>query len=582
MDIFNILTLFGGLALFLFGMSVMGDGLEKSAGSKLKTILERLTSSPVRGFFLGLAVTAVIQSSSATTVMVVGFVNSGIMSLRQAIGIIMGANVGTTVTAWILSLSGIQGDSFVVQMLKPSSFSPVLAVIGIILYMFVKSSKKRDVGSILLGFAILMFGMETMSGAVAPLKDVPEFTHILLLFSNPILGVLAGALLTAIIQSSSASVGILQALSATGQITFGSAIPIILGQNIGTCATAMLSSVGTNVNARRTAIVHLYFNIIGTVVFLSAFYLLKSIFDFQFVHDSVNQVGIAVVHTTFNLVCTAVMLPFAGVLEKLACATIKDEQQPDEFQLLDPRLMVTPPVAIEQARKLTVRMAEKAEAAMNDALSLIADFDPVVYQRVHETESRIDVYEDRLGTYLVELSARSLSQADSREISRLLHTIGDFERISDHAVDIAEAAEEIDSKQIVFSADAQQEIKVISAAVSRVLHMSIQSFTTGDIALAQQVEPLEEVVNHLRSTIKNRHIARLQEGSCTIELGFVFSDLLTGFERVSDHCSNIAACMIELQHGSYDTHEYLNSIKSGKNADFIDRYNHFLTEYALP
>ena len=582
MDIFNILTLFGGLALFLFGMSVMGDGLEKSAGSKLKTILERLTSSPVRGFFLGLAVTAVIQSSSATTVMVVGFVNSGIMSLRQAIGIIMGANVGTTVTAWILSLSGIQGDSFVVQMLKPSSFSPVLAVIGIILYMFVKSSKKRDVGSILLGFAILMFGMETMSGAVAPLKDVPEFTHILLLFSNPILGVLAGALLTAIIQSSSASVGILQALSATGQITFGSAIPIILGQNIGTCATAMLSSVGTNVNARRTAIVHLYFNIIGTIVFLSAFYLLKSIFDFQFVHDSVNQVGIAVVHTAFNLVCTAVMLPFAGVLEKLACATIKDERQPDEFQLLDPRLMVTPPVAIEQARKLTVRMAEKAEAAMNDALSLIADFDPAVYERVHETESRIDVYEDRLGTYLVELSARSLSQADSREISRLLHTIGDFERISDHAVDIAEAAEEINSKQIVFSADAQQEIKVISAAVSRVLHMSIQSFTTGDIALAQQVEPLEEVVNHLRSAIKNRHIARLQEGSCTIELGFVFSDLLTSFERVSDHCSNIAACMIELQHGSYDTHEYLNSIKSGKNADFVDRYNHFLTEYALP
>ena len=582
MDIFNVLTLLGGLALFLFGMSIMGDGLEKSAGSKLKTILERLTSSPVRGFFLGLAVTAVIQSSSATTVMVVGFVNSGIMSLRQAIGIIMGANVGTTVTAWILSLSGIQGDSFVVQLLKPSSFSPVLAVIGIILYLFVKSSKKRDVGSILLGFAVLMFGMETMSGAVAPLKDVPEFTHILLLFSNPILGILAGALLTAIIQSSSASVGILQALSATGQITFGSAIPIILGQNIGTCATAMLSSVGTNVNARRTAIVHLYFNIIGTVVFLGAFYLLESIFDFQFVHDSINQVGIAVVHTAFNLVCTAVMLPFAGVLEKLACATIKDERQPDEFQLLDPRLMVTPPVAIEQARKLTVRMAEKAEAAMNDALSLIADFDPAVYERVHETESRIDVYEDRLGTYLVELSARSLSQADSREISRLLHTIGDFERISDHAVDIAEAAEEINSKQIVFSTDAQQEIKVISAAVRRVLHMSIQSFTTGDIALAQQVEPLEEVVNHLRSAIKNRHIARLQEGSCTIELGFVFSDLLTSFERVSDHCSNIAACMIELQHGSYDTHEYLNSIKSGKNADFVDRYNHFLTEYALP
>lgn len=375
----------------------MGDGLEKSAGSKLKTILERLTSSPLKGFLLGVAVTAVIQSSSATTVMVVGFVNSGIMNLRQAIGIIMGANVGTTVTSWILSLSGIQGDSFFVQMLKPSSFSPVLAVIGIVLYMFVKSSKKKDIGSILLGFAVLMFGMETMSGAVEPLKDVPAFTNILLLFSNPVLGVLAGAALTAIIQSSSASVGILQALSATGQITFGSAIPIILGQNIGTCATAMLSSVGTNKNARRTAIVHLYFNTIGTIVFLIAFYALKAVFDFQFVNGSINQVGIAIVHTTFNLVCTAVMLPFAGVLERLACATIKDEPtEADEFQLLDERLMVTPPVAIEQCRKLTIRMAEKSEHAMDLALSLIQNFDPEVYNTVRETEARIDVYEDRL------------------------------------------------------------------------------------------------------------------------------------------------------------------------------------------
>ena len=583
MNIFDVLSLFGGLALFLFGMSVMGDGLEKSAGSKLKTILERLTSSPLKGFVLGLAVTAVIQSSSATTVMVVGFVNSGIMSLRQAIGIIMGANVGTTVTSWILSLSGIQGDSFFVKMLKPSSFSPILAVLGIVLYMFVKSSKKKDIGSILLGFAVLMFGMDTMSSAVAPLKDVPEFTNILLLFSNPILGVLAGAVLTAIIQSSSASVGILQALSATGQITFGSAIPIILGQNIGTCATAMLSSVGTNKNARRTAVVHLYFNIIGTLVFLTGFYVLKSIFDFQFVNDAINQVGIAVVHTVFNLTCTAVMLPFAGVLERLACATIKDEENAeDEFQLLDERLMVTPPVAIEQCRKLTIKMAEKSERAMDQALSLVRNFDPEVYNTVRETESRIDVYEDRLGTYLVKLSAHSLSQADSREVSRLLHTIGDFERISDHAVDIAKAAEEMHNKEIHFSDDAQGEIDVISSAVRRVLHMSIESFTSGDVNLAFQVEPLEQVVDHLRGVMKNRHVARLQEGSCTIELGFIFSDLLTSFERVSDHCSNIAACMIELQHGSYDTHEYLNSIKNGQNSEFVEIYNDFLKEYVLP
>lgn len=584
MDIFNVLTLFGGLALFLFGMSVMGDGLEKSAGSKLKTILERLTSSPLKGFLLGVAVTAVIQSSSATTVMVVGFVNSGIMSLRQAIGIIMGANVGTTVTSWILSLSGIQGDSLFIRLLKPSSFSPILAIIGIFLYMFVKSSKKKDIGSILLGFAILMFGMETMSDAVAPLKDVPQFTHILLLFSNPFLGVLAGAALTAIIQSSSASVGILQALSATGSITFGSAIPIILGQNIGTCATAMLSSIGTNKNARRTAIVHLYFNIIGTILFLVLFYACNAIFQFQFVYSSINQLGIAIVHTCFNLLATGVMLPFAGVLERLACATVKDtETAPsNEFSLLDTRLMVTPPVAIEQCRKLAVKMAEKSENAMDRALTLIQNFDQETYDYVKETEAQIDVYEDRIGSYLVELSSHSLSQADSREVSRLLHSIGDFERISDHAVDVADAAKEMVDKELRFSDGAYAELKIICSAVRKVLNLSIQSFTMNNITLAEQVEPLEQVVDHLRSTIKNRHIARLQTGNCTIELGFVFSDLLTSFERASDHCSNIAACMIELQHGSYDTHEYLSRLKSGQDAEFVDRYNEYLKEYALP
>lgn len=583
MDIFDVLTLFGGLALFLFGMGIMGDGLEKSAGNKLKTILERLTSSPLKGFVLGLAVTSVIQSSSATTVMVVGFVNSGVMSLRQAIGIIMGANVGTTVTAWILSLSGIQGDSFVMQMLKPSSFSPILAVIGVILYMFVKSSKKKDIGAILLGFAVLMFGMETMSSAVEPLKDVPEFTNIILMFSNPILGVLAGAVLTAIIQSSSASVGILQALSATGSITFGSAIPIIMGQNIGTCATALLSSIGTNKNARRTAIVHLYFNIIGTVVFLALFYALNSILHFQFLDQAVNQFNIAVVHTCFNLLTTGLLLPFAGVLERLACATIKDDPATeDEFSLLDERLMVTPPVAIEQCRKLAVKMAEKSESAISQALSLIDRFDPETYAAVCEAESQIDVYEDRIGTYLVSLSSRSLSQADSREVSRLLHSIGDFERISDHAVDVANSAQEMHDKQIHFSDDATAEVKVISSAVRQVMHLSVQSFKTGDTSIAEQVEPLEQVVDHLRSTLKNRHIARLQNGECTIELGFIFTDLLTGFERVSDHCSNIAACIIELKHGSYDTHEYLSRLKSGQDTAFVEQYNAYLKEYVLP
>ncbi len=584
MDIFNLLSLLGGLAMFLFGMSVMGDGLEKCAGSKLKTILERLTSSPLKGFLLGVAVTAVIQSSSATTVMVVGFVNSGIMSLRQAVGIIMGANVGTTVTSWILSLSGIEGDSFFIQMLKPSSFSPILALIGIILYMFIKNSKKKDIGSILLGFSVLMFGMESMSGAVAPLKDIPAFTNILLLFSNPILGVLAGAVLTAVIQSSSASVGILQALSATGSITYGSAVPIILGQNIGTCATAMLSSVGANKNARRTAIVHLYFNMIGTFVFLIIFYVCKAAFDFQFVYQPINQLGIAIVHTAFNLVCTAVMLPFAGLLERLACATIKDEKDPeqDEFELLDERLMVTPPVAIARCYKLTIKMAEKANTAIDWALSLIQNFDAEKFQSVCDAESRIDTYEDRLGTYLVKLSALNLSQADSRTVSRMLHTIGDFERISDHAVDIAHAAKEMYTKEIAFSEDAQGEINVIADAVRRVLRLSIDGFAANNISAANQVEPLEQVVDHLGSVMKNRHIERLQEGECTIELGFIFSDLLTSFARVSDHCSNIAACIIELQHGSFDTHEYLNSIKNGQSQAFINAYNQFLAEYALP
>lgn len=583
MDIFNVLSLLGGLALFLFGMSVMGDGLEKSAGNKLKTILERLTSSPFKGFILGVAVTAVVQSSSATTVMVVGFVNSGIMSLRQAIGIIMGANVGTTITSWILSLSGIDGDSFFVQMLKPISFSPILAMIGIVMYIFMKDRRKKDIGSIFLGFTVLMFGMDTMSAAVKPLKDVPEFTNILLMFSNPILGVLAGAALTAIIQSSSASVGILQALSTTGSITYGSAIPIIMGQNIGTCATAILSSVGTNKNARRTAAVHLYFNIIGTFVFLALFYTLKSIFNFHFVGDPVNEFGIALVHTCFNLVSTIVMLPFAGVLERLACTTIPDEpeQTADDFSLLDQRLMVTPPIAIEQCRKMAIKMAEKSKIAIEKSLKLIKNYNEEDYNFVRETEARIDVYEDRLGSYLVALSSHSLSETDTREVSRILHSINDFERISDHAVGIAKAAKEMNDKQIHFSADAIKEIEVISSAVEKVLSMSVDCFTTNDLKIAALIEPLEQVVDHLRGVMKKRHISRLQEGLCTIELGFIFSDLLTNFERASDHCSNIAACMIELQHGAYYTHEYLSKIKSGKNSEFSEQYEQYLREFSI-
>lgn len=581
MSIFNVLTLFGGLAMFLFGMSVMGDGLEKSAGSRLKIILAELTSSPLRGFVLGLVVTAVIQSSSATTVMVVGFVNSGIMSLRQAIGIIMGANVGTTATAWLLSLSGIQGDSMLMQLLKPSSFAPVLAVIGIVMYMFLKNGKKKDVGSILLGFAVLMAGMESMSGAVEPLRDAPWFTGLFTLFTNPLLGVLAGALLTAVIQSSSASVGILQALSATGAITFGSAIPIIMGQNIGTTATALLSSVGTNKNARRAAIVHFYFNIIGTGVFLTGFYVLNAIFHFDFLANPIDQPGIAIVHTIFNLTCTAVLLPFAGALEKLACATIKDDEKgEDEFQLLDERLMVTPPVAIAQAKKLTVRMAELSCDSMNKAIDMVEHYDPQIGKYILETENKIDEFEDRLGTYLVGLAAQNLSQADSREVSKMLHIIGDFERISDHSCSTLKAAEEMADKKIHFSDEAMNELRVIGSAVKEVLGMTQDCVARENLSLAVQVEPLEQVVDYLKDQMRTRHILRLQEGSCTIELGFIFSDLLTDYERVSDHCSNIAACMIEMEHGSVDTHSYLGAIKSS-DENFALNYQEYRKKYTL-
>ena len=580
MDLFDVLTMLGGLSLFLFGMSIMGDGLERAAGNKLKTILERLTSSPIKGFFLGLIVTAIIQSSSATTVMVVGFVNSGVMKLGQAVGIIMGANVGTTVTAWILSLSGIQGDSFFIQLLKPTSFSPILAVIGVVLYVFLKDNRKRDIGAILLGFATLMFGMDAMSGAVAGLKDVPEFTNILLMFSNPILGVLAGAVLTAIIQSSSASVGILQALASTGAVTFGSAIPIILGQNIGTTVTAMLSSVGTNKNARRAALIHLYFNVIGTITFLILFFALQLIIPMPFLDDSVSAFNIAVVHTMFNVVCTLALLPFNKLLVKLACATIKDEAQEPEVILLDERLLVTPSIALEQCSKLAIGMANLASTSVKRALGLITNYDEEDAKLVCEVEDQLDQYEDLMGSYLVKLSTKTLSVSDSRMVSLLLHSISDLERISDHAKSIQISAQRMHNKQNVLSGDAKAELDVLAKAVATVTRETAKSFADDDSKRARKVEPLEQVVDHLCANMKARHIKRLQDGACKVEQGMLFTDVLGDCARISDHCSNVAAAIIELHHDSYDTHQYLGDLRS--DPEFKELYQEYLAQYPLP
>lgn len=584
MSIFNALTLFGGLALFLFGMNIMGEGLEKQAGGKLKAILEKLTSNPLKGVFLGLCVTAVIQSSSATTVMVVGFVNSGIMRLSQAISVIMGANIGTTVTAWILSLTGIQSDSIFLQLLKPSAFSPILAVIGIALYMFAKSTRKKDTGTILLGFATLMFGMEAMSGAVKPLAEVPEFTQLFVAFSNPILGVLVGALLTAVIQSSSASVGILQALSATGSVTYASAIPIIMGQNIGTCVTALLSSVGTNKNARRAAMVHLYFNIIGTVLFLSLFYLLKAVIGFPFIDDPVNQAGIAVVHTAFNLLSTMALLPFTKLLEKLAYLTIRDTgtDSSSEFQLLDERFLATPSFAVQQCKAMTEKMASYTQNALDTAISMLKGYDFHLFTAVSEAEQKADGYEDMLGTYLVKLAGRSMSQEDSKEVSKLLHCIGDFERISDHALNIAESAQEIHEKKTAFSKSMEAELEILQKAVREIVSLTFSAFQKNDLALAARVEPLEQVIDLLKVQIKARHIERLQNGACTTLAGFILSDLITNYERIADHCSNIAVCVIEVEQDSFDTHEYLNSVKTSGNTDYLRYYETYKADYALP
>ncbi|MBQ8569264.1 MAG: Na/Pi cotransporter family protein [Oscillospiraceae bacterium] len=562
MDIFNVISLFGGLALFLYGMNLMGEKLEKMAGGKLEKIFESLTSNPVKGLLLGTAVTAVIQSSSATTVMLVGFVNSGLMRLAQVIPIIMGANIGTTVTSWLLSLSGIEGDSMIMKLLKPTSFSPILAAIGILLIMAGKSNKKKDIGGILIGFAILMTGMNNMSKAVEPLADVPEFQALFTMFTNPVLGVLCGALLTAVIQSSSASVGILQALSATGQITFGAALPIILGQNIGTCVTALISSVGANKSAKRVGVVHLCFNVCGTLIFLIGFYVINAIVHFSFMESAVDEFKIAVIHTIFNLTTTLILFPFAKKLEQLALKIIKDDEdgKKEKIEILDDRLLNTPAVAIEQCRSITLRMADISKDTIEMAINMLDNYDEKTAVVIRENEDIVDKYEDKIGNYLVKLSGMNLTDDDSRSVTYLLHAIGDFERISDHAVNILETSEELKEKKVEFSDKAKSELKVLYRAVNDILALTTDAFKSGEINDAKQIEPVEEVVDMLRTELKNRHIERVQTGECTINQGFMFSDLLTNLERISDHCSNIALSIIQRKQTDIEYHSYINEV----------------------
>ena len=581
MTIFNALTLVGGLCLFLLGMNLMGQALERRAGGRLRTLLDKMTSRVMLGFLTGLGVTAIIQSSSATTVMVVGFVNSGLMTLRQAINVIMGANVGTTVTAWFLSLAGIDSGSLWVQLLKPASFTPVLALIGIIFYMFCKDTRKKDTGLILLGFTTLMFGMETMSGAVAGLRDVPAFTNLFLAFTNPLLGVLVGALVTAVIQSSSASVGILQALSVTGGVSYAAAIPIIMGQNIGTCVTALLSSVGTNKNARRAAIVHLLFNVIGVTVLLTAFCIVKAALSPALLDEPATMYGIAIVHSVFNILCTAMLLPAGGLLERLAMRLVPDGKSADETAELDKRLLATPSLALQQARTLAGGMASCAARALENALAAFDAYTPELAQSIREDEERCDHYEDIIGTYLVQLSSRTMSQCESEEATELLKTIGDFERISDHAVNVLESAEELREKGLAFSGTAQEEYGVLAGAVREILHLAINAFAAGDSAAAAQVEPLEEVIDKLKEQMRTRHILRMQRGACSIEAGFVWSDLLTDLERISDHCSNIAGCVLDAAQHNLNLHETLRTVRR-EDADFRIRLAADAEKYRLP
>lgn len=580
MDIFNVLSLIGGLCLFLFGMNIMGESLERRAGSGLRTILSKLTQNRFAGLLTGLAVTAVIQSSSATTVMVVGFVNSGLMTLSQSIYVIMGANIGTTVTAWILSLAGIGSDNVFVSLLKPSSFTPVLALIGIVLYMFFKSDRKKDTGLILLGFATLMYGMDSMSASVSGLAEIPEFRELFLMFTNPLLGVLVGAILTAVIQSSSASVGILQALAMTGQVTYGAAIPIIMGQNIGTCITAMISSVGTNKNARRAALVHLCFNILGTTILLIVFSIVKAVFAPAMLDNAASLLGIAIVHTVFNLLCTSMLLPAGGMLEKLVCRLVPDDGKDQKFAPIDDRLLNTPSLALQQSREKAFEMAKTAVKALDDALQTVSHYSDEAAVSIRSAENDCDKYEDILGSYLVKLSSQKLSAVESEEAAALLKLIGDYERISDHAVNILESAEELHQKNLALSEDALREYGIISAALSNVLDISLNSFIKDDASLAFDAEPLEQVIDRLKEDLRTRHIMRMQRGECSIEVGFIWSDLLTNIERTSDHCSNIAACVIDIANHNLDLHKSQKAVKNGDPL-FDKRFAQFSEQYSL-
>ncbi len=591
MDIFGLLTMLGGLALFLYGMNTLGDGLTKMAGSRLEQILEKLTSSPIKAVLLGAGVTAVIQSSSATTVMVVGFVNSGIMKLSQAVGVIMGANIGTTVTSWILSLSGISGDGFLVQMLKPSSFSPVLAVIGAVFLLFLKDEKKKDIGTILLGFAVLMFGMDTMSGAVEPLADVPAFQELFLAFKNPILGMLVGAVLTGIIQSSSASVGILQAMCATGAVSFGAAIPIIMGQNIGTCVTALLSSIGANKNARRAALVHLYFNIIGTAIFMIVFYSLNAFLQFGFLAEAANPAGIAIVHSVFNITATIVLLPCSRGLEWLATKTVPEHAEevqtaePEHvqdagIQLLDERFMERPAFAAAQAKHAAGEMAKLVNESLTLALGLYEDYDKRKVKRILNIEEQVDAYEDMLGTYLVRLCAKPLNAHDTHEMTTLLHCISDFERMTDHAVNLAQSAKRMHKEHVHFSKKALEELSVFSDALREIISLTFRVFDEENAQAAACVEPLEEVIDDLKEEIRTRHIRRLAKGKCTIELGFALTDLVTDYERIADHCSNVAVAVIQMDENEHDVHNYLGQVKT-QDPQFAGMYQTYKKTYVL-
>lgn len=589
MSFFDLLSMIGGLALFLYGMHLLGEGLEKVSGGRLEKVLENLTSSRWKAVLLGAGVTAVIQSSSATTVMVVGFVNSGIMKLSQAIGIIMGANIGTTATSWILSLTGIQGDSFFIQMLKPTSFSPIIAMLGIIFIMFVKDDKKKDIGTIMVGFAILMFGMEAMSDAMSPLRDMPGFRKLFVMFENPILGLILGTILTAVIQSSSASIGILQALCETGGVTFAAAIPIIMGQNIGTCITALMSGIGASKNAKRASIIHLLFNLIGTAVFMVVFYLLNAIVGFSFMSEAVSKTDIALIHSVFNITATVVLLPFANVLEKLSMMIIKTDESEIEqaasqetLVRMDERFLTTPSFALEQANTYVVKMAEITQQALNEAIGLIFSYDKNLADDVERKENMVDHYDDEITGYLVKLSGRNLSQKDSKKLTMLLHSIGDFERISDHAMNLADAARQMNKKDQKFSKKAENELRIFSQAITDIVDMSVKVFVEEDDALARQIEPFEEVIDVLQKEMKKRHTKRLRKEKCTVEMGFALSDVTSNCERIADHCSNIAISVMQLGEDDTQAHEYIDTLVKTQGSEFDVCYHNYLEKYELP